>query len=60
MMRLIDTQKVVTDMHALAGLLRLSYVDKYGRLNLYRGTIEQMLIVAGYFFMLEGEEYETD
>ena len=58
-MRLIDTKKAVTDMHALAWLLRNSYVDKYGHINLYKGTIEQMLIVAGYFFMLEGEEHET-
>ena len=53
-MRLIDAKKVVTDMHALAWLLRSSYVDKQGQLNLYRGTIEQLSTVAGYFFTGEG------
>ena len=59
-MRLIDTQKVVTDMHTLAGLLRLCYADTQGHINLYRGTLEQLSIVAGYFFMLEGGEHEID
>lgn len=48
-MKLTDTQKVVADMHTLAGLLKLCYVDTHGQLNLYEGTIEQILNVAGYF-----------